>query len=501
MADRTEPVRHDETGPARDEPEQRPLQPLLGQRIDRTGRLIEDEQPRVGQQRAGEADELALSGRQTRAPLADLGVQAARQCIQNIDTIEPCRCLAHVRLGGPGAAQPDVVEHRAAEQMVRLLHHAGLPVQGTAGQRADLAPVDVDSAAGGQMKLGHQVDDRALATAGVSHEGDRAPGRRGEAHVAQHEPARVVGERDVAELDRHARRRSDRPAGARIGQVDRGGVVLPVRLGVEQPEHPLRPRHRDQSLVVLVADDLDRREEHVGEEEKLNEVAHLHVAVERPPAAEHEQNGDEELAVQLEQRHEDRRGARQGDVVPGVIVEQTAEQTRVRLLPHKTLRDAHAVDRLGQRRRHPAEAFLRGAGILAQLDPEVPVERPEDRGQCDHDEEHHPVAPRHDHGREEHLAGLNAAHEQHVLDADPERLHVGGDAAQDAPELDTVEERHRHALDVRKEVVAQGVNHRLADLLGVPLAEVKHAVGHGGEQTEDDEVPEQAVRVVAGNRT
>ena len=54
------------------------LDPALGVQVDVRGRLVEDEDPRVGDQRAGERDELALAGRELDAALADLACRARR---------------------------------------------------------------------------------------------------------------------------------------------------------------------------------------------------------------------------------------------------------------------------------------------------------------------------------------------------------------------------------------------------------------------------------------
>ena len=55
------------------------LDARLGVQVDVGGRLVEHEDARVGDQRAGEGDQLALAGRQLRAALADLGVVAVGQ--------------------------------------------------------------------------------------------------------------------------------------------------------------------------------------------------------------------------------------------------------------------------------------------------------------------------------------------------------------------------------------------------------------------------------------
>ena len=98
-----------------------------------------------------------------------------------------------------------------------------------------------------------------------------------------------------------------------------------------------------------------------------------HVAVEDPPAAGDEQGGDEELAVQLEERGQDGGGAGEGDVVPGVVGQQAPEEARVGLLAHEALGHPDAVDRLGQGGRDAAEALLRGPGQPAELHPKMVV--------------------------------------------------------------------------------------------------------------------------------
>ena len=52
---------------------------MLGCRIHGAGGFIQHEDPRVGQEGAGEADELALAERHVRAALADFGLVAVLQ--------------------------------------------------------------------------------------------------------------------------------------------------------------------------------------------------------------------------------------------------------------------------------------------------------------------------------------------------------------------------------------------------------------------------------------
>ena len=75
-ADRRQAVGdHDRRAPG-EQPPHALLDPALGVDVDVRGRLVEHEDPRVGDQRARERDELALAGRELDAALADLGVVA-----------------------------------------------------------------------------------------------------------------------------------------------------------------------------------------------------------------------------------------------------------------------------------------------------------------------------------------------------------------------------------------------------------------------------------------
>ena len=59
-----------------EQPPQRALDLPLGADVDRARRLVEDQDARVGEQRARERDELALAEREARAALAELRVVA-----------------------------------------------------------------------------------------------------------------------------------------------------------------------------------------------------------------------------------------------------------------------------------------------------------------------------------------------------------------------------------------------------------------------------------------
>ena len=119
-ADRREPVRDDERRPSREEPAQAALDAPLGADVDRRGRFVEDEDPRIGEQRARERDELALAEREPEAALADLRVVPVRQLGDERVRADGRRRRLDLRTRGVGPSERDVVGDRAREQEALL---------------------------------------------------------------------------------------------------------------------------------------------------------------------------------------------------------------------------------------------------------------------------------------------------------------------------------------------------------------------------------------------
>ena len=77
--DRREPVGDHERRAPGHHLAQRELDLLLGRGVDRRGRVVEDQDPRIGQDRARDRDPLALAAGQRQPALADERVVALRQ--------------------------------------------------------------------------------------------------------------------------------------------------------------------------------------------------------------------------------------------------------------------------------------------------------------------------------------------------------------------------------------------------------------------------------------
>ena len=121
---------------------------FLGGGVERAGRLVEDQDARVADQRAGDAEKLALAHRQPLAALAQHGVVALRQALDEIVRADE---LGH---GDDAAgilvdhAHGDVLAHRAGEELHVLRHAADLGAQLRRRDVGDVGAVDQHAAGG-----------------------------------------------------------------------------------------------------------------------------------------------------------------------------------------------------------------------------------------------------------------------------------------------------------------------------------------------------------------
>ena len=79
VADGGETVRDDQRGASLREPQQRFLHEAFGFGVQRGGRFVEDDEPRVADHRAGDSEALALSAGKLRATFAERSIDAERE--------------------------------------------------------------------------------------------------------------------------------------------------------------------------------------------------------------------------------------------------------------------------------------------------------------------------------------------------------------------------------------------------------------------------------------
>ncbi|CAA9321894.1 MAG: hypothetical protein AVDCRST_MAG40-1504, partial [uncultured Gemmatimonadaceae bacterium] len=225
--DRGQAVGHHERRPPLHEPLERGEDDGLRARVDRGGRLVEDEDRRVLEEGAGHRDALALAARQARPALAEEGVVALGQGGDEVVRVRGARGLLHLEVRGLQAAVADVVADGAREQEGLLVDDADLRPQAVEGQVAHVAAVEQHAAAGGVVEARQEAEQRALARPRRPDHRHAGAGGRVEGDVAQRAAPAHVAEGDVLDGDR-AGRAVDRHGpgalgdlGLRVEQVER----------------------------------------------------------------------------------------------------------------------------------------------------------------------------------------------------------------------------------------------------------------------------------------
>ena len=135
----------------------------FGDGVDVGGGFIQDQDARVGQDGAGDADELALPDREVDAAFQDAGLVAIRQGADKVVGVGQAGSLLHLSGGGFGYAVADVLGDGAGEEEGFLRNDAHLAVQGFLGDGAHVDAVDDDCAFGDFVKAGDQVGDGGFA--------------------------------------------------------------------------------------------------------------------------------------------------------------------------------------------------------------------------------------------------------------------------------------------------------------------------------------------------
>ena len=124
-------VRDGDHGLAGHQPREALLDRRLDFRIERRGRLVEDEDRRVLQEHAGDGDALALAARKLGAALADMRVETLpapviREAGHERIGVRLADRVAHRVFAGIGAAVEDVLADRAVQERGVLRDEADL---------------------------------------------------------------------------------------------------------------------------------------------------------------------------------------------------------------------------------------------------------------------------------------------------------------------------------------------------------------------------------------
>ena len=154
--------------PAR-QPLQRLLHRALALGVERAGRLVEQQDRRVAQDRAGDREALALAAGEHHAALADLGVVALRQPGDELVRRGGAGRRLDLGVAGLRPAEADVLARRGGEDHRLLRHQRDCAAQVGARQLAQVDAVE--------RRRGRRPGRRSAAAAGRSWSCRRRTGR------------------------------------------------------------------------------------------------------------------------------------------------------------------------------------------------------------------------------------------------------------------------------------------------------------------------------------
>src|SRR5262249_7982109 len=317
----------------------RALNLTLGLRIERSRRLVEQDDRRVLEQGARDGDALALAAGDLQAVLTDLRFIPARERRDEVVRVSGLGGGDDLGLARTQTSERDILAHRAAKQENILPDIGDLAAQRAARYRRNVLSVDDDGAAVDVIEAQDQIENcRFTAARGSDEWGDMA-GFRDEGQVPDDLLAPAIRELHVREFDPRLRKLQRRLAF--VSRFGRGVVD-----DLEQDAHP------DQSAVEV---DIETGEalgwlisQHEGRE-KREELTERGPGLDHAEAAVSQCAGDRESAERLHQR------ARAiGDARPFVrfvleVGNASVEAPAHGLFERERLDDAHALQGLLQR--------------------------------------------------------------------------------------------------------------------------------------------------------
>ncbi len=164
----------------------------FGARIDAAGRLVQDQDAGIGQDGAGDGQQLALPLAEVVALLRDLGLVALGQAADEPIGVGQFGRGIDLVVAGLQPSVADVLHHRAGEQKGVLQHNAQLLADGGLLHGPDVLAIDGDRARVHIVEAAEQIDDGRLARARRADQGDGLAGLGRQADIMSTGLLRVV---------------------------------------------------------------------------------------------------------------------------------------------------------------------------------------------------------------------------------------------------------------------------------------------------------------------
>jgi hypothetical protein len=209
---------------------ERLLDELFALGVEAAGRLVQDQDAGRLEHDPGDRQPLPLPARQPHPPLADQGLVAVGQALDELVGVRPPSRLLDLLGAGVRPAVGDVLEDGAGEERGLLRHEADCSPQVGQGDLPDVPPAPGDEAARRVPEAEEKGGDGGLAASARPHEGHHLARPKPRAHGLKR-PGLLgsIPEPHILELDLRNCRRGDRHRLRWIGDL---------RLLFHEVEHP-----------------------------------------------------------------------------------------------------------------------------------------------------------------------------------------------------------------------------------------------------------------------
>ncbi len=173
----------------------------LGARVDRAGRLVQDEDRGPGEEGAGDGDELLLTRADVGPLVVDDGLVPVGQAVHEPVDVRRARRLEDLLLRRVRRRRTRCSPRSCRRTATRPATPCRVRAQVLAGHLRDVDAVECDPARGDLVEPHEEVDQRRLAGAGRADDGDGLAGLDRQRQVLDQRDVRAVAERDL--LERH----------------------------------------------------------------------------------------------------------------------------------------------------------------------------------------------------------------------------------------------------------------------------------------------------------
>ena len=201
ILDGRQAVSDDEGGTADHELVERILHDLLAFRIECGGRFVQDEDLRILQDRSCDGDALTLTAGEDEAAIADLGIDATRQTLNEFLCIRGANGIPDLFIRRIQATVEDIFFDGGIEKECILRHEADVVAKGADRHISDVDAVDADGSACHIIEPRKQVGNGGLAGAGGPDDGDGLSGSDNEIQICQDRIFFFIGKGHMARFD------------------------------------------------------------------------------------------------------------------------------------------------------------------------------------------------------------------------------------------------------------------------------------------------------------